>query len=242
MESFSPKHKFLALIPARAGSKGLPGKNTKIFGNKPLIAHSIEVARQSGCFERIVVSTDGPEIERIAKEWGAEVIQRPAELASDAAAMLPVIKHALLQLSAEGWNPDYVALLQPTAPLRTVSQVKESVKLADEKLPDSVVTVVELPKHLSPDCLMKIEDGQLRFFLPEGQKIFRRQDARTAYMRDGTIYISRIKTVLEKNSIYGEISVPLLISQEESATIDTLEDWDRAERMLNNAARGSHGE
>lgn len=225
---------YLALIPARGGSKGIPGKNVKLLGGKPLIAYSIEVAKHSGLFHKILVSTDSSEIAATGKEWGAEVpFLRSPELADDKAAMLPVIQDALLQLKErEQWLPDYVALLQPTAPLRTVSHVKRAVDLIEQNAPDSVVSVVELPKHLSPDCLMRIENNRMSFFLEEGAKITRRQDARTAYMRDGTLYITKVETLLNKNSIYGDECIPLVLQMNESSTIDDMEDWERAEKLI----------
>jgi CMP-N-acetylneuraminic acid synthetase len=157
---------------------------------------------------------------------------RPAELSQDESPMLPVIQHALQELAARGWTPEIVVLLQPTSPLRRPQHVREAVELLRQGGVDSVVTVVEVPKHLSPDYLMRIEDGALRPFLPEGARVTRRQDARAAYSRDGTVYAFRRETLDRFGSIYGANCRPLVIPSAESLSIDTPGDWDRAEHLL----------
>jgi CMP-N,N'-diacetyllegionaminic acid synthase len=146
--------------------------------------------------------------------------------------MLPVLKHAIGALISDGWTPELVVLLQPTSPLRTPAHVQSAVNLLRSSGADSVVTVVEVPKHLSPDYVMKIEDGVLRPFLPEGARISRRQDVRPAYSRDGTVYAFRRDTVERFDSIYGDDCRPLVIDAAESLSIDTPEDWAAAERIL----------
>jgi CMP-N,N'-diacetyllegionaminic acid synthase len=125
-----------------------------------------------------------------------------------------------------------VVLLQPTSPLRRPGHVRQAVQLLRESGADSVVTVVEVPKHLSPDYVMRIENGALRPFLPEGARVTRRQDARAAYSRDGTVYAFRRDTVERFGSIYGDDCRPLVIPAAESLSIDTPMDWDQAERLL----------
>src|SRR3989338_5502179 len=111
----------LAIIPARGGSKGVPRKNLRIVAGKPLLAHSIEQALQSQKITKVVVTTDDAEIKQVAVKYGAEVIDRPTELANDTAPMLPVLKHAIEEMRGRGFNPGIVVLLQPTNPLREVS-------------------------------------------------------------------------------------------------------------------------
>jgi CMP-N-acetylneuraminic acid synthetase len=135
-------------------------------------------------------------------------------------------------LKQGGWVPDYVALLQPTSPLRRPHHVRDAVDRLRDSGADSVVTVIELPRHLSPDYVMKIEDGMLRPFLSEGARVTRRQDARPAYSREGTVYAFRPDTIDRFGNIYGDRCVPLLIDPGDSLSIDTPEDWTRAEAIL----------
>ena len=223
----------LALIPARGGSKGLPGKNLRPLAGHSLIEYAARVARESGIVDRAVLTTDAQEIAAEGRRVGLDVpFLRPADLASDDTPMKPVIGHALAALAAEGFRPEIVLLLQPTSPLRSAKHLRDAVRLLRESRADSVVSVVELPRHLSPDYVMRIEDGDLKPFLPEGAGVTRRQDARPAYVRDGTIYAFWTRTLLEQGSIYGAHCRPLIVDAAESITIDTAEDWEAAERRL----------
>jgi N-acylneuraminate cytidylyltransferase len=161
---------------------------------------------------------------------------RPAALAQDDTPMLPVVEHAVTALTETGWDPEIVVLLQPTSPLRTGAHIRAAVQALRDTGADSVVTVVELPRHLSPDYVMRIEGGRLLPFLPEGTRITRRQDARPAFVRDGTAYVFWTKTLRRTHSIYGEQCHPLVVAAHESITIDTPDDWEAAERRLAGAA------
>ena len=223
----------LAIVPARGGSKGVPGKNVRVLAGRPLIEYTALAARESGVIDRIVLSTDSDEIADAGRRCGLEVpFIRPASLAADDTPMLPVVRHAIDALSASGWIPDVIVLLQPTSPLRRPSHVRDAVTMLRETKADSVVTVVELPRHLSPDYVMRIEDGLLRPFLPEGERLTRRQDARPAYSRDGTVYACWRETLDRFGSIYGERCQPLVVNAADSLSIDTPDDWAEAERRL----------
>ena len=223
----------LGLVPARGGSKGLPRKNLLPLAGRPLVAYAAETARASGVIDRAVLSTDAADIAAVGREAGLEVpFLRPADLASDEAPMVGVIQHAVAALSADGWDAEIVVLLQPTSPLRTPAHVRAAVQLLRQCGADSVVSVIELPRHLSPDYVMRIEDGELRPFLPEGARIARRQDARPAYSRDGTVYACWRSTLERFGNIYGERCRPLLVDAAESLTIDTAADWAAAEQRL----------
>lgn len=223
----------LAIVPARGGSKGVPGKNIRKLAGRTLLDYTALAARDSGVIDRIVLSTDSEEIADAGKRAGLEVpFMRPSSLAQDDTPMLPVIQHALEMLAADGWTTDVVVLLQPTSPLRRPSHVRDAVTKLHETMADSVVTVVELPRHLSPDYVMRIEDGVLRPFLAEGARVTRRQDTRPAYSRDGTVYACW-RTTLEKwGNIYGEQCQPLILDAADSLSIDSPADWAEAERRL----------
>jgi CMP-N-acetylneuraminic acid synthetase len=223
----------LALVPARGGSKGLPGKNLRLLAGHSLVEYAARVARDSAVVDRAVLSTDAEEIAAEGRRVGLDVpFLRPPHLAQDDTPMLPVIEHALTALGAGGFVPEVVLLLQPTSPLRTAEHLRAAVRLLRVTRADSVVSVVELPRHLSPDYVMRIEDDALVPFLPEGARVTRRQDARPAYVRDGTVYAFWRRTLVEQGSIYGARCLPLLVNAAESITIDASADWDAAERLL----------
>jgi CMP-N-acetylneuraminic acid synthetase len=183
--------------------------------------------------DRAVLSTDSERIAAEGRRIGIDVpFIRPAELARDDTPMLPVIEHAVDFLEQEGWQPEIVVLLQPTSPLRTAAHIRKAVQELRDSAADSVVTVVQLPRHLSPDYVMRIEEGRLVPFLPEGARVSRRQDARAAFERDGTVYAFWRRTLRETHSIYGRNCRPLILPSAESLTLDTPEDWDEAERRM----------
>ncbi len=223
----------LGIVPARGGSKGVPDKNLRPLAGRTLLDYVGAAARESGAIDRIVLSTDSEAIAAVGRAAGLEVpFMRPPDLAQDDTPMRPVIVHALDALRERGWTPDYVVLLQPTSPLRRAGHVREALRQLRDSGADSVVTVVELPRHLSPDYVMRIEDGVLRPFLPEGERITRRQDARRAYSRDGTVYAFRRATLEKYGDIYGKDCRPLVVPADESLSIDTPQDWAAAERIL----------
>jgi CMP-N,N'-diacetyllegionaminic acid synthase len=223
----------LGLVPARSGSKGVPGKNVRPLAGHTLLEYTARAARESGVLDRIVLSTDSPEIADAGRSAGLDVpFMRPAALAADDTPMVPVIQHALTELSQHRWSPDIVVLLQPTSPLRRPDHIRDAVNMLRETGADSVVTVVEVPRHLSPDYVMRIADGRLKPFLAEGARVTRRQDARPAYSRDGTVYAFRRSTIEKTAGIYGDDCRPLLIDASDSLSIDSPADWDEAERLL----------
>ena len=228
----------LGVIPARGGSKGIPNKNLHPLAGRSLLAYTADAAARSRRLSRVVLSTDDHSIAEAGRALGLEVpFMRPADLALDTSPMLPVLQHALASLAAGGWEPEMVVLLQPTSPLRRAQHVREAVALLRETGADSVVTVVEIPRQLSPDYVMRIDGGVLRPFLAEGARVTRRQDARPAYSRDGTVYAFRRDTLERYGTIYGEDCRPLIVDPSDSLSIDSPADWDAAERLL--AARAT---
>jgi CMP-N,N'-diacetyllegionaminic acid synthase len=226
----------LGLIPARGGSKAIVRKNVRPLAGKSMVERAYECARDSGVLDRIILSTDDPEIAGIARSCGLEVpFMRPPALAGDATPMMDVVIHALETLGMEGYRPDAVMLLQPTSPLRKPAHLVEAVCLLNDH--ESVCSVVPLPKDLCPHYVMKIDvDGYLDYFLPDGACYTRRQDVPQAYRREGTAFLTRAEVLLEQRSFYGRRCLPMIVPKEDSLNVDSEEEWEEAERRL--AARG----
>ena len=223
----------LGLVPARGGSKGVPGKNLRLLAGRPLLEYTACAARESGVIDRVILSTDSEAIADVGRRCGLEVpFIRPVDLAADDTPMLPVVRHAVDTLAASGWMADLIVLLQPTSPLRRAAHVRDAVERLRSSKADSVVTVVEVPRHLSPDYVMRIENGVLKPFLAEGERVARRQDARPAYSRDGTAYAFWRATLERFGNIYGERCEPLVIDAADSLSIDSQSDWSAAEPRL----------
>ena len=223
----------LGLVPARGGSKGIPGKNLRPLAGKSLLSYTAAAAQDSGVLDRVVLTTDSQEIAEARRALGLEVPWlRPPELAGDDAPMLPVVRHAVGALEQAGWTPDIVVLLQPTAPLRRPEHLRRAVELLRQSDASSVVSVVEIPAHFRPAYALHVVDGRLEFVLPQGRMLGRRQDAPRAYSRDGTVYAFWRDQAMDGDDIYGERCLPLVLGRHESVNLDDPEDWLEAERRL----------
>lgn len=232
----------LAIVPARGGSKGVPDKNIRLLAGRTLLERTASAGKQSGVIDRMVLSTDSETIAGVGRDAGLEVpFMRPSSLAQDDTPMLAVVRHAVDEISRAGWDAEFIVLLQPTSPLRTPDHIRNAVTMLRGSAVDSVVSVVELPRHLSPDYVMRIEAGALKPFLPEGASISRRQDARPAFSRDGTVYAFRRRTLERFGNIYGEQCQPLVIDPAESLSIDSPADWSTAEHILTERERERAG-
>ena len=219
----------VAIVPCRTGSKGILGKNVRVFHGRPLFAWAVTIGKIT-CSEAYV-SSDDHGLEHLARVYGANFIPRPAELATDEAPMLGVVQHALGVILKRGdVPPDALVLLQPTAPWRTAERVREAISLLEESGADSVASVVRLPATHSPEFVIRLRGD--RVLLPPGG-ITRRQDAQPAYIRDGTVYVTR-RSVIENGSLYGRDCRALVIPAKESLNLDTEEDWAQA------VARAAH--
>jgi CMP-N-acetylneuraminic acid synthetase len=223
----------LGLIPARAGSKGIPGKNLKLLAGKPLILHTVDCALACPELDDIVVSTDSRAIiDLVTTRLGVRAITRPGEYAQDDTPMFEVVRHVVEYLSNTASNIDRIILLQPTSPLRKPEHIRHALAMLRFMSCDSVVSVVPLPETHSPDYVMRVEtDGRIVPFLSNTPCLFRRQDVRQAYARDGTIYAFWRKT-LQGGDLYGARCLPLILDRAESITLDTIEEWIEAERRL----------
>jgi len=216
--------KVLAVIPARGGSKGVPRKNIRLVCGRPLISYTIDAALAAKhLFYRIIVSTDDEEIAAIARDAGAEVpFLRPAELAGDKVATVPVLQHAVRFIEEQNSvRMDWVCLLQPTEPFRTLGDLEEGLKLGFAGGCDSVISVTQVfATH--PILMKRIENGRLLPFCIEEKEGTRRQDYQPpAYMRNGAIYLTRRDVLMEKSSIWGDVIRPLVMPPERSVSVDT---------------------
>jgi len=224
----------LGIIPARGGSKGIPGKNIKLLGGKPLLAYTALAAESAGIFSRVILTTDSEEIAAVGHQCGIEVpFIRPPDLARDDTPMLPVLQHVVNWVHEENWMPDAIVILQPTAPFRRPEDLRVAFDLlkAHSEI-DSVVSVEPVPEHYAPHFVMKIEGEQLLPFMPDGLRITRRQDAPKVYSRTGEFYFTRVKALMEGNSIYGKNCRPYVVDHPNRVNLDTLDDWAEAERIV----------
>ncbi len=229
--------KILGVITARGGSKSIPRKNIRELAGKPLIAWTIEAAKESGVFDRIILSTDDPEIAEVGRKWGIDVpFMRPAELAEDTTPHLPVMQHAVTWLKEqEGYEPDFVAILQPTAPLRQAFHLREAVELLRKTGADSVVSMVEIPGHFSPYWAVEVDENGLGTLLVSGEpikkRIPRRQSLPKAYAHSGAIYLFRTGLLFDpaEPNFYGDKVAAYVMEDKYNVNIDGPEDWERAE-------------
>jgi CMP-N-acetylneuraminic acid synthetase len=222
----------LGLIPARSGSKGIPGKNERPLAGRTLVERAAAAALESGVLDRVVLTTDSDAIAELGRAAGIDVLSRPAELALDDTPMAAVVTHALGEIEDGGRQYDAVALLQPTQPLRTADHIRRAVRLLEANPgASSVVSVVAIPPHYAPEYALRLEDGRLVPYLPAGAERTRRQDVEPAYSRDGTIYLTRAE-LARRGDLYGDNCLPLVIDADESINLDSPADWQRAEARL----------
>ena len=223
----------LGVITARGGSKGIPRKNIKELGRKPLIAYTIEAASKSEYLTRTVVSTEDDEIAAVAKDLGADVpFMRPKELAQDNATSISVLQHALKWLKEnKNLDFDYVMILQPTSPLRNSEDIDECIKKIVDTDADSVMSMMKL-SDMSLPKLKKIENDQILPLIEDEGKISASRNAgEPVYKRNTAIYLTRTD-LIEKNDLFGEISRPYLMPQERSIDINEPIDFEIAEFFL----------
>ena len=228
--------KILGLIPARGGSKGIPRKNIKVIGGKPLIAYAIEMGLKSESIDLVMVSTEDDEIATISQQFGAQVpVKRPEELARDDSPTIDSVVHAVKYYLENGNKFDAVCLLQPTSPFRTVKDIDNAVKIFEETNADSLISVVEVPHQFNPYWVfVPIENNSSFLSISTGDEkiISRRQALPKAYYRNGAIYLVRTDIVLEQNSLYGDKIAYYEMPSNQAINIDTKEDWKKAENYI----------
>jgi len=214
--------RILGLIPARGGSKTVPGKNVRPLLGKPLIAYAIAEALKSRLLRRVIVSTDDEQIAEVARGCGAEVpFLRPKELATDESPAIDTIKHALIFMeNIAGITYDYVCLLQPTAPMRTAEDIDGSITMILEAGADSLASVTDVGAY-HPARMKKIVGGRLVDIVTEDLTFVRKQDLPHVYIFNGAVYITRRDIILERNSVRGKDCMAYVMPPERSVNIDT---------------------
>lgn len=228
--------RILAIIPVRGGSKGVPGKNIKLLNGKPLLAYTSEIALQSKQLTEVIVSTEDELIREVAKNLGIKVpFVRPMTLAQDNTPTLDVIIHALEWYKNQNIFFDAVCLLQVTSPFRTVAFLDEAIEKFMKKDTDSLVSVQKVPHEYNPHWTFEEnEQGNLKIATGETEIISRRQELPTAYHRDGSIYLTKTRVLLNEHSLYGKSTAFIESDSESYVNIDTLQDWEKAEEMIQN--------
>ena len=218
----------IAVIPARSGSKRIKEKNIRPFLGKPMMAYSIEAALSSGCFGRVIVSTDSHVFARIAEEHGAETLLRPAELADDHTPLAPVVEHALRETSVSA-PVERVCCILSTAPFVRPSDLRAGRDLLTERCVGSVFSVTTFPFPIFRG-LRRAEDGTLSMFWPE-HEMTRSNDLPEGYHDAGQFYWLEATRFLAEKRIYMPDALGVVLPRHLVQDIDTPEDWRRAELM-----------
>ena len=230
--------KILAVVLARGGSKGVPRKNIKILCNKPLIAWSIEAAKKSKYLDKLIVSTDDSEIAQVAREYGAEVpFTRPAELATDTAASVDVLLHALDFFEQAGEKYDYIIQLDPTSPLRTVDDIDNALEMLNNHNSAKAIVSMVKPESSHPDFVVTLTETGLIRPLGQGLGGFgappkRRQELEDYYFPEGTVYISEVETLKKRKNVYHELTLAYPVERYKQFEIDDEMDFILIEALM----------
>ncbi|HEG43585.1 MAG TPA: pseudaminic acid cytidylyltransferase [Phycisphaerales bacterium] len=221
----------VAIIPARGGSKRIPGKNIKNFAGKPIIHYSIKAAIESGLFTKVIVSTDSEEIADVAIRAGAEVpFMRPMSLSDDTTPTAPVLEHAINWLNDHGEKVKYCCCIYATAPFVTSKSIKDGFSLLSQSGASSVFTAATFES-----CIFRglriTEDGLIKMLWPENE-LKRSQDFEDVYHDAGQLYWLDSEKFLENKTCFSEKSLPLILPRYLVQDIDTAEDWETAELIF----------
>ncbi|EOZ95662.1 N-Acetylneuraminate cytidylyltransferase [Indibacter alkaliphilus LW1] len=226
--------KILGIIPVRGGSKGIPGKNIKLLGGKPLIAYTKRSIDESSLLSKVVVSTDDDAISKVALDLGLDVpFKRPSSLADDQAPTLGVIIHCLDYFENKGETFDAVCILQVTSPFRRRGMIDEAIHKFSSSGADTLVSVLPVPHEYNPHWIFEEnEEGFLFISTGDEALISQRQKLPKAFFRDGAIYLTKSSVIKERHSIFGEKLTYILGDPKFHVNLDTLEDWDEAEKII----------
>ena len=224
----------LGIVTARGGSKGIPRKNLTLLAGKPLLQWTADAALASKRLDRVVLSTDDPEIAKAGIEYGLDVpFMRPAELARDDTPSIPVVQDVVKRLAEQGEHYDAIFLLQPTNPLRRPEDIDGAIDLLEQTGADSVIAFVDVgEKH---PARMKIVSSEGQVIDPEFSEQFegqRRQDLPKLFLREGSVYLTRVSVLLEQSSLKGKDCRAWIIPPERACAIDVPWDLFLVEQML----------
>ncbi|MCB7481339.1 cytidylyltransferase domain-containing protein [Christiangramia sediminis] len=226
--------KILGIIPARGGSKGIPGKNIKLLGKKPLLEYTVDAVRSSSLLDRCILSSEDNNIIQIAHQLGLDVpFKRPENLADDNSTSLDVIRHAIDFFESKNDFFDAVCLLQVTSPFREKSLIDKAILKFIESRADSLISVREVPSEYNPHWVFEeAETNLLKIATGESEIISQRQKLPKAYHRDGSIYLSKTSVIKNQNSLYGEKISFIDNTGSSYVNIDEPADWKKAENLL----------
>jgi CMP-N-acetylneuraminic acid synthetase len=224
--------KFLAIIPARKGSKGLVNKNFKNLCKKPLIDYTVIAAQKSLFIDKIIISTDDKKIIKYSKKNKIDFVKRPEKLSQNNSKTIDAIHHVLRYLKKKKYIPDFIVTLQPTSPLRTAKHIDEAVKLfLSNPKADSLVSCQQVPHMFNPNSLYRFNNNFLKKTNNKKDKIFLREKKNKYYSRNGAaIYITKYKNV--KKYIFGGKMLGYLMDKISSLDIDDIHDFNIAHMYI----------
>lgn len=223
----------LGLIPARGGSKGIPGKNIRKLGGKPLLQYTADSAFGSRYLSAVILSSDDQEIISVAKRLNLKApFVRPENLAQDSTSSLEVVLHALHHAEEQGEEFDAICLLQPTTPFRQEGLIDAAIEKFVEGGYDSLISVRQVPDDFNPHWIFEEDQGLLKIATGEEQIISRRQELPKAYHRDGALYLTRTEVLRKQKSLYGKKIGFIDTTGAPYVNIDLPEDWEKAEELL----------
>lgn len=224
----------LAIIPARGGSKGLPGKNIKPILGKPLLQWTIEAGKNSRYIDELIVSTDCNKIAKVAKDCQAKVpFMRPDHLAGDTATSFDALKHAIEFYSSELHREfDYIIMLEATSPLRTAEDIDNAIKTLIKSDADAIVGIGRTEDQ-NPAFLVKLDDNnRISGYVNKDMKVLRRQEIDDVYFFEGSVYISKTNVLLEKKTFYHSNTLGHLMPKYKTLEIDDMDDFVMVEALM----------
>lgn len=233
MENRKPQ--ILAIIPARSGSKGIPGKNARLLGGKPLIHYTFASASEALMLDRIMLSTDSEQIRSMSTSFPRiqALPLRPAALAQDATPMIDILSHVIQYCDKKELSFDYVCLLQPTCPFRNPGLIDQTIMCLIGEHADSLVTVRKIPTKYNPHWAYEKKAGFMVNAMGENPPVSRRQELPEAWFRDGQIYITRTD-LIRKGLLQGEKLIGFPNDASPDINMDTIADWIQAENFVTN--------
>lgn len=224
----------LGIIPARGGSKGIPRKNIRLLGGKPVIHYTIESAKKSQFLTDIFVSTDDLEIVEVAESASIKVpFLRPPNLALDNSPSIDTVIHVLDEFDKIGKHYDAICLLQPTSPFRELGFIDKCIEKFEKSNADSLISVLQVPHQFNPHWIFEEnKSGSLNISTGEKQIISRRQELPKAFYRDGSVYLAKVEVIRnEKKLLSGNIQF-VESNEHFYCNLDTMDDWNLAEKLI----------